>query len=248
MKLVLLRGLVREAGHWLEFPSQLVQRLEPAPEIVCVDFPGCGKFHRTPALETIAAMTNHARAQLANAVPGAESEPLVVIGISMGGMVALDWAQRFPDELASLVLINSSTGDQPFWWRLRPRAILYTLVALCVGQHWRERLMLSLISNNRTYFTRHLRQWLAIQRRHPVTRRSMVRMLLAAMRFKPQTSCRVPGLVLASISDQLVSVRASRALAERYQWPIHYHPIAGHDLPLDDPEWVLSEVCEWLAP
>lgn len=242
MTIILLRGLARESGHWLDFPQRLEQQL--GTKVRCIDFPGCGAHYREPALDNIGAMSDHARAQIR---PG-DGQPLVVIGISMGAMVALDWAQRYPQELASVVLINSSSGDQPWWWRLRPRALFITLLALVAPLAWRERLMLGIISNARVQRSRHLRQWLKIQRRHPVSRHNMFAMLMAAVHFKPLPECKVKGLVLASSRDRMVSVRASQDLAARYHWPIHYHPIAGHDLPLDDPDWMLNEVSEWLAP
>lgn len=251
MRLVLLRGLARESGHWMNLPERLAQALRAqgvALDVICIDFPGCGKFFRLPALPSIAAMTSHARAQLQQLPSAAELGPVMLVGISMGGMVALDWAERYPAEVQQLVLINSSTGNQPLWWRLRPAAIFTTLLALASPWRWRERLMLGLVSNNRAHFAQHLRRWQGIQQRQPVSRRNMLAMLLAAAGFRPLGVCPVRGLVLASLSDCMVADQASRDLGRRYQWPVHYHPVAGHDLPLDDPDWVIAELSDFIAP
>ncbi len=263
----MLRGLAREAGHWLDLPQRLQQALLAAQgpgadqvpgadqaqqhqsvQVICIDFPGCGKYHHLPALPSIAAMTAHARAQLEQLSAPDDKSPVIVIGISMGGMVALDWAERYPAELQQLVLINSSTGAQPLWWRLRPAALFTTLAALCGTWRWRERLMLGLVSNDRAHFHKHLRQWRGIQLQRPVSRSNMLAMLLAAARYRPQGQCQVRGLILASLRDRMVAVAASRHLGEAYHWPVHYHPVAGHDLSLDDPDWVISELADWLVP
>jgi predicted alpha/beta hydrolase family esterase len=57
----------------------------------------------------------------------------------------------------------------------------------------------------------------------------------------------VPLLVLASAADTLVDPRCSIRLAHAWDAELRTHPTAGHDLPLDDAEWVASEVGRWLA-
>ena len=242
MKLILLRGLAREAGHWLDFPAQLQAVLGDACQLQLIDLPGCGQWHQQPALTSIAATTDAVRSQLPS------DEPVYLLGISMGGMIALDWAQRFPQQVRGLALINSSAGDQPLHWRLRPRAWPLLILALLLPMAWREALVLRQVSNNRTHYRIHLQAWLHIQQQHPVSRRSIVRMLTAAARFRPANHCTVPGLVLASEGDRFVSPQASRELAARFGWPIHTHPSAGHDLPLDDPQWLCTQICHWLRP
>jgi hypothetical protein len=34
-------------------------------------------------------------------------------------------------------------------------------------------------------------------------------------------------------------------LHEKWGWPIERHPWAGHDLPWDDPQWVISQIDTW---
>jgi predicted alpha/beta hydrolase family esterase len=63
---------------------------------------------------------------------------------------------------------------------------------------------------------------------------------LAAARFEPPERIRVSAqlLFLASRCDDLVNLEASRALARRYGAAYEEHGWGGHDLPLDDPDWV----------
>lgn len=246
MHFILLRGLAREAGHWLEFPELLRQQLGDKCAVHCIDFPGCGQYHQQAALTSVRAMTDHARRELLTRVEQPISGPIYLLGISMGGMVALDWVQRFPQEIQAVVLINSSSGNQPFWWRLRPAAWFTLLLALVLPTRQREALVLRQVSNRRGDYQQRLQQWLAIQSRRPVSRNTIITMLRAAAVFVPQVSYFKQGLILASRQDRLVSIRASEALAQRFQWPLCIHPTAGHDLPLDDPEWLCQQLCQWL--
>ncbi len=248
MHIILLRGLAREAAHWLDFPQELKRALGNNCQLHLLDFPGCGKYFTQPALTSVAAMTEHARKEIDIAAIAARNEAVYVVGISMGGMVALDWAQRYPNELRGLVLINSSAGNQPFWWRLRPGAWPTMIRALFTGNRAREAKVLQVVSNNSADYTQHINQWLSIQQQRPVTRATILTMLRAAAQFRPQPSCAVKGLVLASNGDRLVSVRASEAIAQQFHWPIQLHAFAGHDLPMDDPRWVVSKIVQWLEP
>lgn len=242
---ILLRGLAREAAHWLDFPARLQQALGDNCQTHLVDFPGCGKYFRQAALASVAAMTDHARSEI-DRVNITSRDAVYVIGISMGGMIALDWAQRFPNELKRLVLINSSAGDQPFWWRLRPTAWPTMICALFSDSSSREAQVLRIVSNNTADYAQHLSLWLSIQQQRPVARATIMTMLRAAAQFRPQPTCAVNGLVLTSDGDRLVSVRASLSLAQQFDWPVHRHPSAGHDLPMDDPEWVANKLADWL--
>lgn len=250
MHVVLLRGLAREAAHWLDFPALLQTQLQTLLgdnyQLHLVDFPGCGKYFQQAALASVADMTEFARTEIAAVKPETNTESVYIIGVSMGGMVALDWAQRYPHTVRGLVLINSSAGNQPLWWRLRPAAWPAMIRALLASSQAREAGVLNIVSNNKADYTQHLNQWLSIQQQRPVTRATIITMLRAAAQFRPGSTCTPTGLVLASERDRMVSVRASEAISKQFNWPISKHPSAGHDLPMDDPHWVATQIARWL--
>src|SRR5690554_4657129 len=68
-----------------------------------------------------------------------------------------------------------------------------------------------------------------------------MRQLTAASTFKPTSPPpAMPTLILTSLADRLVDWRCSQALAQHWQCPLVCHENAGHDLPLDDPDWSFS--------
>jgi hypothetical protein len=49
-----------------------------------------------------------------------------------------------------------------------------------------------------------------------------------------------------SLGDRMVDPACTQAIAREWNVTPKTHPWAGHDLPLDDPEWVALAVAEWL--
>jgi len=56
----------------------------------------------------------------------------------------------------------------------------------------------------------------------------------------------MPLLILAGALDRLVDQRCSLTLARAWQTDIAMHPEGGHDLPLDQGQWVVQRVGEWV--
>jgi pimeloyl-ACP methyl ester carboxylesterase len=168
-------------------------------------------------------------------------------------MVAVEWSARYADEIERMVLINTSLAPfNPFYHRLRPANYLRLLGFLVFSSTaQRERLILRITSRlNRTQQEQAalLDKWVGYAVDSPVTRQNILRQLQAAITYRAaQTAPAVPVLLLGGQQDQLVNVKCSLALAQRWGCPIRLHPAAGHDLPLDDPVWVAQQVREWLA-
>ncbi|OYV00750.1 MAG: alpha/beta hydrolase [Burkholderiales bacterium PBB5] len=222
----MLRGLTREQAHWGDFVPRL-QRAQPHSAVLCLDLPGAGLLHCQPCPLQVAAMLPAVRAQLPPLLAAAQAKrppptaaagvagPVRLLGLSMGGMLASAWAQAFPQEVAALVLVNTS---------LRP----YSGVA--------DRLRLA---NHADV----LAQWQAIRQARPVSTANALRQLLAAARFQHRgPPPAVPTWVLHSAGDALVSPRCSVALAAAWAVPRLCHPSAGHDLPLDAPDWLVQQL------
>jgi pimeloyl-ACP methyl ester carboxylesterase len=169
--------------------------------------------------------------------------------MSLGGMVALQWVHEFADEVAGCVLINTSLrGHSPFWERLHPRSYLRLCRLLLPGLSAveREREILAMTSGNPQRHAGVPAQWAAIAKKRPVSRSNTLRQLIAASRYTPSRSRPLaPVLVLASRGDRLVSPRCSQRLASQWELPLRVNPDAGHDIPLDDPDWVVKQIADW---
>lgn len=244
MKWILLRGLARERRHWGEFPALLQRRLGGA-EVITPDAPGNGRRHRERSPTTIVDMTEDLRRSLRGAI--GEDEPAMLVGLSLGGMVALDWAGAHPREVAGVVLINSSARPLAAWReRARPSAWPALLRILLAAPSVRERLILALTSASAQRQEAVLPAWQAFAANAPVSRANMLRQLLAAARFRcERVQAPAPVLVLAGARDRLVDPACSQRIALHWGAPFHLHPEAGHDLSFDDPDWVALRVAEW---
>jgi pimeloyl-ACP methyl ester carboxylesterase len=249
---VLLRGLTREARHWGDMKLLLAQQIEKGDvasghQVLTIDLPGNGASVRQTSPCSVHGMVEAARKQLE--ADGARP-PYALVAMSLGGMVATDWAQRYPAEVARLVLINTSMRPYSrFTERLRPASWPHVAVLALMwrsAQH-AERTIHRLTCNREASRDEDLTTWVAIRQSAPVKAKSALRQLIAAARFRcAPTPPRCPVLVLSSTADRLVDARCSAALAAAWLAPHYRHPWAGHDLPHDDAPWVAERVAGWL--
>lgn len=241
---VLLRGLAREARHWGGFGAQLQRELPGREVVVALDLPGNGALWRERSPLRVEAMVEAARRELAH-LP--HRPPYVLVALSLGGMVALHWAGLERRKIQGCVLINSSLGGMsPFWHRLRPAAYpVLARILLARDAAEREARILGLTSNL-PVAEMTARLWARYAQEAPVHRANALRQLTAAARFRSRIGPPpVPTLLLASEQDRLVSCACSRALGNAWDAPLALHPTAGHDLPLDDPQWVVDRILAW---
>jgi pimeloyl-ACP methyl ester carboxylesterase len=238
---LLLRGWTREARHWGAFPAELERALRGA-RVQAVDLPGNGRLAALPSPTRIADMVQSLRRE-------PRETPVCLLGLSLGALVAIDWAHRHPAEVAACVLVNTSLRPfSAFYERLRPQtyAALVRLALFEPDTQAREAAILKLTSAAAapaalvSERARYAAEW-------PVTHMNVIRQLLAAARYRaPEPPPRVPVLVVASRGDRLVDWRCSLELARRWQAPLALHASAGHDLALDDGPWLAARVAEWL--
>ena len=244
---IFLRGLTRETAHWGSFIADF-QHAVPASQVISLDLPGNGHLNTMPGPLSIAAMVSHCRAELKRR---GEKPPFYLLAMSLGAMVATEWAYQAPDELAGCVLINTSLRPfSPFYRRLQPHNYLPLLrLALPGGgpTDW-ERTVLRLTSNQTATHDGVIPEWVAARMQRPVSASNALRQLLAAARYRARIEAPATRmLLLASERDRLVDARCSRAISENWRCPLEMHPSAGHDIPLDDPLWVIRQVLQWLG-
>ncbi len=246
---VLLRGLSRESGHWGVFPAALQQDLaglQPGAQLLLLDLPGMGVRRRETSPLQVPEIVERCRAEL---VERGIAGPVYLIGMSLGAMVATDWISRHPTEVQGGVLINASL--RPFslvFRRSQPFSFLgLLLLSLSRFSTRRREESVLRLTTRLTPPDQVLDRWVELQKLHPMGVRNTVRQLVASVRYRAsRTRPGAPVLLLCSKADKLVDWRCSQAISRAWGAPLRLHTRAGHDLPLDDPEWVARAVTDWL--
>jgi pimeloyl-ACP methyl ester carboxylesterase len=239
---IFLRGLTRSSAHWGAFIAEFEAAL--SAQVLALDLPGNGTRWQEKSAASVAQTVQWCQQELQRrGIQG----PVGVLGMSLGGMVAAQWAAQQPQAVRELVLISTSMRPfNPFWQRLRPASLL-SLVKLSLThappQVW-EREILRLTTNHARHDV--LQAWCEEREQHPVSGMNALRQLLAAARYRAmKRGPRAPTLVLAGEHDRLVAVQCSKAVAKRWGVALQLHPSAGHDLTLDDGRWVAAAVRQW---
>lgn len=242
---VFLRGLIRQHRHWEEFPAKF-QAAFPEATVLALDLPGNGDLCDRESCTSVAEMAEAVREQLAaHGVAG----PVRLLAISLGGMVGIEWMHRHPEEIERAVLINTSLrGLSRFGERLRPENYGDILRSLLFHSRLeREKLILDLTTNLYPHKLALAEKWAGYARAQPSRRLNALRQLFAAATYHAP-ACRPHEhvLLLQSLGDHLVNPVCSTRIADCWRWPLVSHPTAGHDLTLDDGDWVIAQIRHWL--
>lgn len=240
-----LRGFAREHIHWNGFIETFAQKFSDS-RTHTLDLPGCGDNWQQKSPASIAGMASWAWQNL----PQTGSAHNLV-AMSLGAMVALEMARQQPQKVARLVLINTSLASfSPIYHRLRPAQYLRILRLMFTHDPvFREQEILNMTtrllpSANKSNLAQ---KFAEAARLRPVSLSNAINQLVGAACFRSEPegpAC--PVLILNGGGDELVDPRCSHALAEAWRAPLRVRPEAGHDLPLDDPQWVIREIQAWI--
>ena len=172
---------------------------------------------------------------------------LNLLTISLGSMVGVEWARLYPEEISCLFTINTSdAGSSAFYQRLQPQNLIKIFNLLKTNNNQqREKIVLDATVNllNQDEKT----HWSQIFAKHPVSKMELLRQLFCASQYKmpkikPQTKIHI----INCENDRLVNASCSLKISQMWNLPIHTHPKAGHDLPLDDKLWLCTKIKELL--
>ena len=244
---ILLRGLARESAHWGAFVSQL-QATFPDTKITLLDLPGTGCLYREDSPATIQKITDNVRAQAL--AQGLIQQPVTILALSLGAMVAWEWMRRYPDDICGAALMNTSFADlSPFYQRLRWQSYTNFIALLMTRNVYkREAKILQLTGNRRDQDEQIASAWAKIQQDRPISLKNSYRQLIAAASFRPgDIKPQQPVLLLNGGGDRLVSSACSEAIHKKWLLELRRHPWAGHDLTLDDGDWVVLQLQAWLS-
>ena len=240
---LLLRGLSRDSRHWCDFPEILNQG-ELFSEIMYLDLPGFGRESHVDSPHKVNDIVDYVRGKYLLE----DVKKTVLISMSFGGMVGISWASRYPKDFIGLVMINSSLPKLSLRiQRIAPRALVDLVKMFSTGDlEKREDLILSLTSNSSQNLKKYLPIFTTFQQEIEACKKNTLRQILAAKNVKIPDRLLIPLLCLTSKKDRLVNHSCSSAIANKYGGSLEVHQSAGHDLTLDDPEWVSSKICDWV--
>lgn len=238
---VLLRGLGRSSGFWLEFSEKLAQQRE----VVCIDLLGTGLSRSVLGRGRIADFAKdvvHTINQLGYA-------RVDLVGISLGGMVAIEVAARSSIVNKLAVLASSSLGHGQT--RIYPKALARLLWSLRKRTPSNSELAPYLVSPATLKARPHLpQQWDELWRQEGFSMVPVLRQLFAAAMFRGKSSIaqlNIPILFMASKGDALVPWQNTVKLWEGAKLgQLVLLEEYGHDFPTEAPDEVIAHLSSFL--
>ena len=231
--LLLLPGLSRNLRHWNGFDQFLAAHFR----VITFDFIGTG-LSKGPGSLSVAEMAR----EVAGLMRALHIEKAHIVGLSLGGMVALSLGTQFPHHIASLFILNSSIGGVG-QRRLEPAAWKAILESAIWKKQWLEKILPVVLGPRISEPQRQALQqaWQQIENEvGPLSSIVALRHFYAATQFKISPSIRelqIPSFILYGTEDRFVSPRNSKQLAQLLP---HSQLIAiergGHELPVESPQ------------
>lgn len=239
---VLVRGIMSESYHWWDFLPQL-QAHFPQDEFHMADILGNGRSFQEITPLSVHKNIQGLRAQVPN------NKKKILLGFSLGGMLALEWAHHHPEEVESVILINCSLNNSAAYKRITPYSLMQIFKsAFKKNITEREKVILRLTTAelSHEHINKIAQDWGARGQQYPVKPVNFLWQLLVAAQIPQRPSPTAPVLVLSSKSDKVVHPDCSRKIAQTWNLPLKEHPSAGHDLTLEDPKWVLDHILAFI--
>lgn len=245
MNWLLLRGLMREADHWGDFPKDL-EAQKGVDRVVCLDLPGVGTESSRLFIPSIKQAVEDLRSRFKILQQDKGDEEWGILGISLGGMIAMQWAHDYPHDFKKIVVMNSSSKESPVWKRLTVPSIAVAFECFLEKDLVkREKKIIDMVSNLRKNDLKLIDSWIKIAQKNDFSKLTAANQITAASLFKLPKKINTPMLVLTSRADRMVSYECSKYISERFKAPIKIHPSAGHDIAIDDSKWVTEQIINW---
>ena len=242
--LVFLHGVSGGAAGALELMPRLAL---PGWRTLAWDMPGYGTSEPFEP-DTPEGMGAYADA-LAELLDAAGLERAVLVGHSMGGMVALQTAAEHPERVAGLVLACCTPAFGASAGPLQQAFLAKRLGPLDEGASMRE-LAIDLIPGMVGPGGEAELVHDAVNLMEQIPPDSYRRALRAVVGFDQRSALAriaVPALVIAGTHDKVSTPQVVRRMAERLPAGVYREIDAGHLAPFEEPATFAALVCEFLA-
>ena len=239
---LLIRGLTRGQGHWGDFPAVLKSISGRDPFFL--DLPGNGERYRDSSPWKVSDYVESMRPQATQLLSYFD---FTVVAISMGAMVACEWMQLYPNDFSQAFFINTSSANHS---KAMSRFLVKNLTQhpqLFTAEN-REANILEITSNFPDRGAQFLSQFTDYGKTHPIRFKNILAQMKAASSygFPPKSPGKIT--LITSQKDRLVSSDCTYSIAKDWGIEPLVHPTAGHDLPLDDPQWLALNIQKYTNP
>jgi 3-oxoadipate enol-lactonase len=232
----------------LGYPSHLWHRTRPALQeqyrTIALDNRGSGQSGAPPGPYSIALMASDAAAALG----AAAVESAHVFGLSMGGMIAQEFALQYPARVRSLILGCTAPGG-PNAVRAEKR-VTEILMARDMNPEDHARAMRPYVYDSSTPVER-IDEDLALRRQwfpKPEAYMAQLQGIFAWESYDRLPGISAPTLVMHGESDQLVPVGNGKVIASRIPGAkLVLLPHASHIFSTDQPEASLKAIMDFLG-
>ena len=235
---VLLQGLGLSSRFWFDAPKLLSEDEAVARRVIAIDNRGTGQSEKGRWLWTIATMADDVIAVLDDV--GVDAA--IVVGVSMGGMIAQQVALRHPTRVRGLVLLATTPGF--FYGSLPEVRALGLLLSIPLGGVRASRNLprLLLPPSKWSRANEIFREWPKAMREDP-TRPGVfcAQFIAASLHFAGprlgQIKC--PVVIVTGSEDTLIPPKNARAIARQIpQAVLEVVPDTGHAVFAEDRDLV----------
>lgn len=231
--IILLNGLSRSSQHWFGFEHLLAQSFR----VVVLDFTNIGQSKgrsfwgmKLFDLEMdVLAVMDHLDIQKAH-----------LLGLSLGGMLAMQMGFHYPQRILSIIAINSSIGGLG-GLRLMPYACLRLFAGLFFKKKIYDIMLETYVGKDLSPFKKRKIKnfWKTYDERNGIPYETIFKHLFAAMQFHINDGIHkldIPLTLIIGTKDQFVSSKNSERLSNILtHCKMIYMPSAGHEIPIHEP-------------
>lgn len=240
---VLAHGMWCDAGMFTE----LARILAPRARVLVPDFRAHGRSEVPGQQWSVADLAE----DLAVMLDQLEVGPVLLAGFSMGGMMAVEFAARYPERLTGLVLIGTSAGAEHVM-RSVEIATLVRLIALTGTPRFlpAESSKATFSPSFRRLHPGEVRRWEGVVRSMSPEALTQGLRAVAGRRdlLEQLDQVKVPVTIIAGEDDRVVRPRLSTLMHRRLPGSrLVFMPGAGHAVPTERPEEVAGLI-EALLP
>lgn len=230
------------------YPSDMWHRARPkmaeSHRTIALDNRGIGRSTCPPGPYSMKLLASDAAAVL----DAANEKTAHIFGVSMGGMIAQEFAVQYPQRVRSLILACTSPGG---WHSVKPGIhVLTTLMArpTMTPERAREAFIPIIYASSTApelidEDMAILKNWIAT----PAIYRAQLKAILFWQAYSRLPQIKAPTLVIHGLQDQLVPSKNSEIIASRIPGArLVLIPDAGHIFGTDQPEAAQQAVSSFL--